>query len=148
MTSMPAETPWVDQFLADIASESSEIVITIKGHSLRFNVLTDAVELGRIKAKARELVAFLGKKQSGPFEGLTPVDPETAGRVAMLSELSIEPKLSHVDILKIARREALFFDSVIAALDRASEVDMQVEQVKRINEAKNESSGTSSGETA
>lgn len=141
------QTPWIDGFLADIQNENTEVSVTIKGHVLRFKVVSDSAELAKIKAKAGMLADATAKKVPGPWADYTPMDRSTAGRVALLAEISIEPKLSELDCMKIAKQNALFFDTVMEALDQATRIEVDVAHVKRVEAAKNESGETPASET-
>jgi len=83
----------------------------------------------------------------GEYKGLTPCEGRTAKLAFLLSELSVEPKLSHIDALKLARRAGQCFLQIMEAIDRLSSIEIQLEEVSGMESLKNESSGTSSTET-
>lgn len=142
------ETPFIDQLLADIRPQSSFVVVKTKSATLRFRSVADAAEMRRLTDICRTFADSMGKKSGhSQWRDLTPMDREHAGRVALISELSVEPKLSPLDVARIAQANGLFFGQVCEAVDQASRVDATIEYVNGLEQSKNASSGIPSGET-
>lgn len=141
-------TPFIDQLLADIRPQSSEVVVATKHATLRFRAVTSAGEMRRLQNVCRAFADEMSKKHAHPsWKSLTPMDREFAGRVALVAELSVEPKLTTLDVARIADTNGLFFGQVCEALDEASRVDATIEYVRDVEASKNASGGTPSGET-
>lgn len=141
-------TPLIDQLLADIRPQSSYVVVKTRSATLTFRTVADAAEMRRLTDICRTFADSMAKKSAHPeWRDLTPMDREYAGRVALIAELSAEPRLSPLDVAKIARTNGLFFSQVCEAIDNASRVDATIEYSRELEYSKNASGGIPSGET-
>lgn len=111
---------FVDKLLDNYGGKETEFSVMLpQGEELRFRNLTDYVEIKALHKKARK---FAKAHLAGRFGGNKAVeehatkDEDLAVMASIIADLSIEPKLTVADVLKLSRHAALIVTHIGAAI--------------------------------
>lgn len=141
-----SSTPFFDQLLADITPKHRVVRVIMESSALSFRVVADSAALKELKRKARDFVKMCEKRmEPAEYSRLLPCDSEVAAQAAILAEVGMDG-LTAWQFLEIAQVNALCFDGICSAVDRATEVQMTTEMGEAVEEAKNASSETPGSE--
>lgn len=141
-----SSTPFFDQLLADITPKHRVVRVILESSELTFRVVADSVSLKELKRRARDFVKMCEKRmEPAEYSHLLPCDSDIAAQAAILAEVGMDG-LTAWQFIKIAQVNGLCFESICAAVDRATEVQMTTEMGEAVAEAKNASSETPGSE--
>jgi len=144
-----SQTPFIDSLIEACQPLQKTVRVSIRGIPLTFRICTDMEELATIQVGADAFAKMASNHVSlESLKDLTPCDERTSKLAFVLAELSVEPKLSHAEALRFARRAGTVFLQIVSTIDQVSQIDFQVEEVGGIELSKNESSETPSSEAA
>jgi hypothetical protein len=145
-----AERDWFEAFIEEIEPAEKELVVQVGSRTLAFRITSDYEEIEARTDRARGRALQCKVKQLGTgIEAVTPCDERRAMAASIISDMSTgENLLTFERAMILAAKQPKVWESIVVAIGEASkqvEVSYQVREVER---AKNESSGTRTGDTA
>ncbi|RYG36114.1 hypothetical protein EON81_10745 [bacterium] len=142
----------VDEFVRGLIQEtavtSTTFEISFGDRKIVMGIPSDHSEILERKRKIAAVVEAMDGAEAHPdWAAVLPADPETKTAAALLAEMTVSPKMTARHWLLLARESGLAFETSVGAVNRYMAMVGPSAQVRLIEEAKNASSATSSGET-
>ena len=147
----------IDEFVESYAPSEMTFALPLPGGEvLTFRILQSYGELQEFKQTASAWYQKLPKavELGHPFYGHMPESPSDAMAAFTISELSVEPRLEHLDALKILIAPWLV-ETILSAIDTHNKTISKLWEAKAVEAAKKNSSvttgqdsGSPSAETA
>lgn len=133
---------WLAALQERYAAKGDQFTLTLPyGEAFTFRAVSDYVDLKALKASAKAFVEAIQKGPQPPeWAGLYIGDPELLHSVFMISELSLDPKLSQLDVLRLARHAVFVFEFFKNGIDDYLVGRATAIEAGGIDAAKNESS--------
>jgi hypothetical protein len=150
MTKLPKGSDALESLLSRFGeSEDTFDVPLSDGTFLKFKTLPGYTDVRDLMTKAQAWAATM--KQSGGVGDMRPLvkkaDEEVLRKVYELSELSVEPKLSQVDVLLLSARAGMLFTQVYMQVLTRVDPSTRIAAREGVAEGK-AASETASGETS
>lgn len=127
-----------DKLLESYGAKDAEFTVVLpQGEELRFKNVTDYVEVkalsqrGRKFAKAHLAGRFGGNKD---VEANATKDEDLATLSLIISELSIEPKFTVADVLKLSKRAAPLLSLISQAITGRLTLEAAVSETEELDE--------------
>jgi len=134
----------IDQFVAEYAPAEATFELPLPGGEvLTFRIIQSYAGLQQFKQEATNWYRALPKTvdPSHPLYGYLPDTPSEAMAAFTISELSVEPKLEHLDALKILRAPWLV-ETILSAIDLNNKSIAKLWESKAVEASKKNSSET------
>lgn len=124
------------------------ITINLRGVELNFQPPQGFDEWAALEKRYIELQRVFTSPNLciGEMRGLHVVDEDVARVCAVLSETSVEPKLSHADVLRLCKEGPAVFSRLTIDVYRPLMVMGAVQQAEAVDDAKKPCDGTASGD--
>lgn len=135
----------IDQFVAEYAPSESTFDLTLPGGEvLKFRIIQSYADLQQFKQDASVWYQSLPKtvEPGHPMYGLIPKSPAEAMAAFTISELSVEPKLEHLDAFKILKAPWLV-ETLLSTIDLHNKSIAKLWESKAVESAKKNSALTS-----
>ncbi len=140
----------IDSFVESYAPSESTFELPLPGGEvLTFRILQSYADLQTFKQAASNWYSKLPKAvgKEHPFYGRLPQNASDAMAAFTISELSVEPKLEHLDALKILAAPWLV-ETILSAIDTHNKALSKLWEAKAVDAAKknfSETTGNGSG---
>lgn len=132
-----------DIFLEKCKPKNESFTLTVNGIAIKCRVITDYSELQKMRREASEFAGIcIAGKLSKELKPWAPSDPETAARAFYLTKFAVEPKVTQLDALKIAKGCGLAFDQIVQAIDQTCLIETTLTFNEAIESEKKDSSET------
>lgn len=126
-----------DRLLEAYAPKASEFDIVLeKGDTLRFRHPSSSDELGKL-AQSAVTFATEGLAPGKCLDSWKPYIPENkavAAKAYYIAALSVAPKLSQFDCLKMAKVAPMLFDAIYGLVSQATEVRGAIREAAEVEE--------------
>ena len=137
---------FIDEYLGNYKQESSLFSITLpKGESFTFRNISDASEWQAIKEKAAEFTKVVMESGHGFPADIIPESGIVVAACSIISNLSVEPKLSEKDMFVIAKRFGNIYEILLTTINAKTSLKIdvkEVDEVKRLGEDLDATIGT------
>lgn len=105
-----------DDLIDDFAPKSDTFTVTVSGKDFKFHAITDRKVLSELVRRAKQFASKDPKTiENEEHREWFDTDSETRIKSFTLAELLVEPKASPFDLLKLAKKAALGFETINAA---------------------------------
>jgi hypothetical protein len=129
---------FVDKLLDDYGAKETEFSVYLpQGEELRFKSLNDYVEIKKLHQRAR---AFAKSHLAGNHKGVKELaqyatdDNDLAVMAHIIADLSIEPKLSPADVLKLSKHAALIVTHIGSAITERLTLESAKSETEELDE--------------
>lgn len=124
----------VDALLAESNDDGVEtFTLTVgKGHALKGQLVRDADGLNKMFRRARVFIKKTKANTPPSWHPYLPISEDVAQGMAFMEAMLVEPKLSHLDMLRLAKGAGGYFLTISADLKAKAlglQVDMDVEGI-------------------
>ena len=140
----------VDQLLQDYKKEAEFTVTLPKGEALKFKNVTDFVEYKKLTTRARQFAKahVAGRHGKDPdVKTFATTDEELALTAFLVSELSIDPKFTVGDILKLSRQAVALIGLISKEVTTQLSIEAAIDETQELDELGEDFAATSSGRT-
>ncbi len=104
---------FVDSLIAEFAPPEDDFEVVLGTSKLRFKAVRSYGDIRAMQERAAKFVKYCRGDKSKPYA--VPEDDETIVSAFVLSETSIEPKLTQADCLALAAKAGYIFKALVDA---------------------------------
>jgi hypothetical protein len=139
----------VRKLIARYANAPRTFTLTVDGETFTFRRVLDTVEQTQLYAQQQAFGREASTKRlPGALGEVTPcLDASVAEAAYLLSELSVEPKLTQYEALLIARQAEPIFTALMRGIVEETKPGAMAIEIAQVEQSKNGSARTRSGET-
>jgi hypothetical protein len=131
------------------SSVPDRFTVEVGGIELHFRNVRDFSELVELGNAAEMFAKAIFENPSPEMSGMLPRTEQSAKSIFMVSALAVEPTpITLIESMRLAKEAGQIFAVVIAAIQEKTAIKSIETEQNAIDESKNESSGTVTGETA
>ncbi|HLO97253.1 MAG TPA: hypothetical protein VK171_01550 [Fimbriimonas sp.] len=108
----------LESFIEEYKAPETFVVTLPGGHEFKFKTIKSHTEFVGFTEKAKRFIKLTqGKSVPKDWKQFQPIHPETANKAFTVSELSLEPKFSQLDALRLAQEVPFVLETFFEKLE-------------------------------